>query len=73
MVGGRGKDIKTLEAVKEDIEMSWTSSDEDDEEVLASMTERFVLLNFTSFLSSGGSFYIYYCWSVGQIFLDNFK
>ena len=25
-------------AVKEDIEMSWTSSDEDDEEVLALMT-----------------------------------
>ena len=27
-----------LEAVKEDIEMSWTSSDKDDEEVLALMT-----------------------------------
>ena len=49
MVGGRGKDKTNLEAVKEDIEMSWTSSDEDDEEVLALMTEWFVLLNFTSF------------------------
>ena len=38
MVGGRGKDMTNLEAVKEDIEMSWTSSDEDDEEVLALMT-----------------------------------
>ena len=51
--------MTNLEAVKEDIEMSWTSSDKDDEEVLALMTERFVLLNFTLFLSSGGSFYIY--------------
>ena len=49
MVGGRGKDKTNLEAVKEDIEMSWTSSDKDDEEVLALMTERFVFLNFTSF------------------------
>ena len=30
--------MTNLEAVKEDIEMSWTSSDEDDEEVLALMT-----------------------------------
>ena len=38
MVGGREKDMTNLETVKEDIEMSWTSSDEDDEEVLALMT-----------------------------------